>query len=35
MALSIQVTDFPGDGIKVITATDDNFDVLARPLIGR
>jgi len=35
MALSIHVTDFPTDGIKVIPATDDGFDALARPLIGR
>jgi hypothetical protein len=35
MALSIHVTDFPADGIKLIPATDDGFDALARPLIGR
>jgi len=35
MALSIQVSDFQADGIKVIPATDDAFDALARPLIGR
>jgi hypothetical protein len=35
MALSIRVTDFQAEGIKVIPATDDGFDALARPLIGR
>jgi len=35
MALSIHVSDFKADGIKVIPATADDFDALARPLIGR
>ena len=35
MALSIHVSDFRADGIKVIPATGDDFDALARPLIGR
>jgi hypothetical protein len=35
MALSIQVGDFLADGITLIPSTRDDFDALARPLIGR
>src|SRR5215471_18334208 len=35
MALSIHVSDFQAEGIKVIPETAENFDAIARPLIGR
>jgi hypothetical protein len=35
MALSIHVSDFKADGITLTPPTHDDFDALARPLIGR